>query len=305
VDVDGIRTFVAIARLGGFGRAAGALHRSQPAISRRIELLEGELGIPLFERVHGGAILTDAGHAFLPYAEAVLAAIQDGTEAVRALERGDRGTISLALVGTLASTGLTGRLREFNRRHPGVRLELRTATSREVGELVRRGEATLGLRYFADPSPELVSATVGEERLVVVCAPDHRLAGREGVEPRELSGERWVSFPGRARESFGRVLERQLVAAGLEEAEIVPIDSLTAQKRLVEAGFGIALLSESSIQEELRLGTLRVLDVPALQAAVPVAAVRRRNGYLGKAAQALLALLGAGGTSPVAQAEIR
>jgi DNA-binding transcriptional LysR family regulator len=176
-----------------------------------------------------------------------------------------------------------------------VRVDLRTATSREVGELVRRGEATLGLRYFADPSADLVSATVGEETLVVVCSAEHCLAGRRRCRPEDLAGERWVAFPTRrgTEESFARVLGARLLAAGLAEAEIVPIDSLTAQKRLVEAGFGVALLAESAIGEEVRLGTLRVLEVPALRAAVPVSVVHRRAGYLSPGARALLSVLGA------------
>ncbi|MGH7403819.1 MAG: LysR family transcriptional regulator, partial [Candidatus Rokuibacteriota bacterium] len=149
MTIDEIEAFVSIARLGGFARAAEALHRSQPAISRRIEMLEEHLGTPVFERVRGGVVLTEAGRSFLPYAEAVLASMKDGTEAVHALARGERGAVSVALVGTLASTGFAAMLRQFGRRHPNVRLELRTANSQEVSDLVRRGEATLGLRYFS------------------------------------------------------------------------------------------------------------------------------------------------------------
>jgi len=89
-------------------------------------------------------------------------------------------------------------------------------------------------------------------------------------------------------------LERRLIAAGIENHEIVPIDSLSAQKRLVEAGFGIALLAESAVEEELRLATLSVVNVPALRGAIPVNIVHRRNGYLGAAARALLAAIAGG-----------
>lgn len=296
VTIDEIEAFVSIARLGGFARAAEALHRSQPAISRRIEMLEDELDTPLFERVRGGVVLTEAGRSFLPYAEAVLASLKDGTEAVRGLARGERGTVSVALVGTLASTRFAQLLREFGRRHPSVRLELRTANSEEVSELVRRGEATIGLRYFTDTDPSLASEVVTEEALVAVCAPDHPLAGRRLRDPGALAGERWVAFPPRRRrrEPFATALEQRLAAARIEPAEIVRIDSLTAQKRFVEAGFGIGLLIESSVQEELRLGSLRVIDVPALRGGVPVTLVRRQNGYLSGAAQTLVAVIQAG-----------
>jgi DNA-binding transcriptional LysR family regulator len=81
VTIDELETFVSIARRGGFARAAESLHRSQPAISRRVEMLEQQLGSPLFERVRGGVILTEAGRTLLPYAEAALAGLKDGAEA--------------------------------------------------------------------------------------------------------------------------------------------------------------------------------------------------------------------------------
>jgi DNA-binding transcriptional LysR family regulator len=294
MSIDELEAFVTIAQRGGFGRAADRLHRSQPAISRRIAMLEQALRTQLFERVPGGVVLTQSGRAFLPYAESVLASLKDGAEAVHGLERGEHGTVSLALVGTLADARFAALLRDFGQRFPDVTLGLRTATSQEVSELVRSGEATLGLRYFADPDPSLISEAVMEEKLVVACAPGHRLAGRRVRNMRELDGERWVTFPQqkRRRESFVTALEHRLAAVGLAAAEIVPIDSLTAQKRFVEAGLGIALLIASGVEEGLRLGTLKLIDVPALHGPVPVTLVRRRNGYLGGAARALIASIG-------------
>jgi DNA-binding transcriptional LysR family regulator len=289
MDIDGIRTFLSIAQLGGFSRAAGQLHRTQPAISRRIGLIERELGAPLLERIRGGVRLTEAGRAFLPFAEAVLAAIEDGRAAVRETLR-EGGDVSMALVGTLADTHIVDVLRKFARRSKGAALDLRTASSQEVSDLVRRGEATLGLRYFADERTELVSRIVGEETMRVVCAPDHRLAGRRAAKS-DLTEERWIGFPAvRGRESFGHVLARRLMAAGLDEAKVTVIDSLTAQKRLVEAGFGIALVPESSVRDELRLGALAEITAPALRTTVPIALVHRRKGHLNPAARALLAL---------------
>jgi len=287
-----IEAFVAIAQAGSFTRAAVELHLSQPAVSRRIDLLERELGAPLFERLHGGARLTGAGEAFLPYARQVLAAARDGAAAVRELDSGEAGTIALALVGTLASTALTERIRAFRGAYPAVRLTLRTARSDEVSALVQAGQVTLGLRYFPDPSPTVVSAHVEDEQLVVVCAAHAPLTGAS--EPAALAGVAWVGFPtvgGSSGEPFTRVLQQQLLRAGLDAAEIVAIDSLTAQKRLIEAGFGLGLLPASSVIEEVRLGTLQILPIPDLATTVPVFAIHRRSGYLSPAARRLLSEL--------------
>ncbi len=295
MDIEGVRTFLAVAELGNFTRAGRRLHRSQPAISRRLGLLEQELGAPLFERLRGRARLTEAGRTFLPHAEAALASIKDGQEAVRGLQAGIKGTVSLALVGTLADTQIIDALRRFAARAKGVRLELRTATSRGVADLVRRGEATLGLRYFPSERPELVSLNAGSEAMLVVAAPGHPLAGRRVREVRTLQGERWVGFPPTPGErDSGQVLARQLLIAGLEDAEVTVIDSLTAQKRLAQAGFGLALVPESSVRDELRQGALVSLDVSAMRTRIPIAAIHRRNGYLSPAAKTLLSLLTSG-----------
>lgn len=294
MEIDHVEAFVAIVRRGGFSRAAATLHLSQPAISRRVHLLEHELGAPVFERMRTGVVLTEAGHAFLPHAEALLAALRDGRDAVGALRGASRGAVTLAVVGTLASTGLTERLRRFREAHPAVDLRIRTALSVEVSALVRRGDATLGLRYQIDPHPDLVSTTIHHEMLVPVCSAHHRLARVRRIEVRALAGETWLAFPPRhdgGREPYSSAFQEKLAAAGLSASEVIPIDSLTAQKRMVEAGFGLALLPASSVDEELRAGTLCALPVPALRASVPVVLIHRRRAFQSGATRALAAML--------------
>lgn len=292
MELDHVEAFLAIARAGGFGRGSAALHLSQPATSRRIKLLEAELGAPLFDRLGRGATLTEAGQAFLPHAQALLASMRDGIEAVNAVRGTPAGAITLALVGTLASGSLTARLRRLCQEHPGLDLRLRTALSAEVSAVVLRGDAALGLRYRADPDPGLVSVIIRHERLVPVCPPGHPLASG-GTDLAALAGQRWLAFPGRAGEGGDpyAALQQLLAAHGLGDAEILPIDSLTAQKRMVEAGFGLAIVPESSLDEELRTGTLCTIDAPALTASIPVALIRRRNAFQTAAARALTAAL--------------
>jgi DNA-binding transcriptional LysR family regulator len=290
VEIDQVQAFVAVVRGGGFTRAAVILHLSQPAVSRRLVLLERELGAPLFERIRTGVILTEAGRTFLPHAEGLLACMRDGLDSVRALHQVDRGTITLALVGTLASTTLTGCLQRFRDAHPRVELRLRTALSQEVSVLVRRGDATLGLRYGADPHPEMLAVPIYDEPMMVVCSPRHRLARRRRVSPAALGAERWVAFPPRSDafyDPYPWSLQNRLAAWALSPAEIIPIDSLTAQKRMVEAGFGLALLPESSVDEELRTGTLCAMRVSAARVSIPVVLIHRRRAYLSGGARAL------------------
>lgn len=294
MELDHVETFLAIARSGGFARGSAALHLSQPATSRRIKLLEAELGAPLFDRLSSGVTLTEAGHAFLPHAQALMASMRDGIDAVSAVRGTEHGTVTLALVGTLASSSLATRLSRLCQAHPGLDLRLRTALSAEVSALVLRGDAALGLRYGTDPDPGLVSDIIRHERLIPVCPPGHPLAARGTDLASALAGQRWLAFPtgpGAPGDPYVAALHQLLAAHGLGAAEILPIDSLTAQKRMAEAGFGLAILPESSLDEELRTGTLCAIDAPALTATIPVALIRRRSTFQTGAARALTAAL--------------
>jgi DNA-binding transcriptional LysR family regulator len=293
IDADALDTFLVIHREGGFSRAARKLGRTQPAISQRIALLEQELGAPLFERGRGALKLSQAGTVLLPYAERAMAALGDAKQAVHALATDRSGPVALAAVGTLAGTSLTKTLRAFARAHPAVTLSLATATSPEVSDLVRRGEATIGLRYFADASPDLSCTALHGEALIVVAAPGHRFAGRKIDSLAKLKDEHWLEFPvtpGHRNAGVQNVLVH-FRSRGIGDVAWSAIDSLTAQKRLVEAGFGLALLPESGVAEELAAGTLARIRIADLKAVNPVVAVTRRNGYLSAAARHLLALL--------------
>lgn len=290
LDSEALATFLTIHRRGGVSAAADALARTQSAISRRLALLEGEIGMPLFERIGRRLVLSDAGAAFLPHAERVVAAMGDAVAAAAQARSGTAGTARVVTVGTLAGANLSAALKRVKARFPSLDVRLQTATSAEVSAKVRAGEAAIGLRYFEDRSRDLDCRVVHQERLVVACSAEHRLAGRRVKSLARLAGERWLSFPVQQRhgEAFASSVFAQFVTRGVDQIEWVAIDSLTAQKRLVEGGFGLALLQVSAIEEELATGHLAVIRVDDLDARIPVAVVCRKGGYLGQGTLALL-----------------
>jgi DNA-binding transcriptional LysR family regulator len=289
MEVDQVETFLAIAQLGGFTRAGTRVHRSQSAISRRLRLLESELGAPVFERAHGVVRLTDVGRALLPHAEAMLAAHQDAREAVSAQLRGGPSEVSLAIVGTIVDSRLCARLKRFCSAHAKLRLTIKTGSSAEISQLVRQGDATVGVRYFNDPHPGLICSQIGLEPMVVVAAADHPRLKRSTRSVEALATETWLGFPTTKayKEAFGRLLKRRLAAAGLDDAEVMEVDSLAAQKNLVEAGFGLALLPKSAVQTELARGTLMLVHAPLIATTIPINFVQRKRASPSAAARAL------------------
>jgi len=293
MDTDALRTFLAVHRHEGFSDAARILGRTQPAISSRIRLLEQDLGVRLFERTASGIVLSQAGRVLLRYAERAVAAVEDAESAVRSLKTEVSGPLTLAIVGTLANQKLTGVLKQFAARNASVEFEIQTARSSQISELVRRGEAVAGIRYDRDPSKDLHCEELGKDELVVVCAPDHRYAGRSIASLSILKQERWVAFPespGQQGISASHIASVFLLQ-GLGEIKWSPIDSLTAQKRLVEAGFGLALTTRSNVSEEIAGKTLRIIKVGPLGPGQPIHLVTRKGGFLSGAAASLIDLL--------------
>ena len=163
---------------------------------------------------------------------------------------------------------------------------MRTALSAEVSDLVRSGEAALGLRYFEDASADLDCERLFDEPLVVIAAPTHPAASLQAAPLLALRGERWLAFPAApGSEAASTVIFAQFLTRGCAEIDWRPIDSLTAQKRLVEAGMGLALLPESAVEEEVEAGRLRIVEIADLTASNPVYLVTRRKGRLSEAAK--------------------
>ena len=148
MNIDEIETFVAIAELGGFTRAGRRLHRTQPAISRRLGILEHELGAPMFERIRGNARLTEAGRAFLPHAEAALAALKDGREAVRGLQTRHAGC-------DFARAGRHAGRHAHRRRAAPVRATREERAARTAHRIEQRGDRP-GAARRGDVGPALL-----------------------------------------------------------------------------------------------------------------------------------------------------
>ncbi|MBB6123374.1 LysR family transcriptional regulator [Sphingobium subterraneum] len=285
-----LQAFVSIVRTGTFTGAANRINITQPALSRRIQLIENAIGVPLFERLSTGPMLTDAGQEFLPYAEAVLMALEEAEDAARGNVKGDRGQVSFAAIGMLCTTRLVNALRQFCADAAGAELSLsfHANTSESLSDVVLHGKATWGLRYGEDP--RLHSEVIGQERLLIVCSRDHKLATAKNVSSNRLADEPWISSPLGIGPDDGS-LWSDMAAPDVAGRHIMLTDSIAAQKSLIEAGFGVGLVPSSSVEADLRDGSLRQIDTAAPQPTVPIALVRRKGTFVSKASQQFARLI--------------
>jgi DNA-binding transcriptional LysR family regulator len=281
LNVPEVRAFVAVTRYGTFTAASESLRITQPALTRRIQMIEHALGGPVFERLPSGPRLTDIGRDFLPFAEAALMALEDGMNAAKGSTHEDRGRVSFASLGALCNDRVVSALRQFKESAPDADLSLsfHAATSDDVSEAVRHGDVQWGLRFRPDPS--LNSEIIGYETMVIVCSATHPLGEEELVSVSRLDQETWITFPMGTGSSEPDFWSR-LSVYGLQGKRVMLTDSTAAQKRLIEADFGIGLIPQGTVEEDLRSGMLRAIELDADPFRVPVCLVSRKSSYTSK-----------------------
>jgi len=286
IELRQLRSFAVLAEERHFGRAAERLGIAQPSLSQQIARLEGAVGHALVVRRPRFA-LTPAGEQLLRGARTALREAGEGVEAARRAGRGEAGRLTLGFGASVLLTGLSGVVRAYQERFPGVRLHLReTPTARQV-EALREGSIDVGLSREPVPAGDVEYETLLRERFLVVLPPGHPLAGRRRLTLGELRGEPVVLFP---REAHPALHDRVLALcreAGFETRIVQESTESLTVLALVNAGVGISLLPTS--YRGLRFGGVvyRPLDAPGLTTEL---AVCRRRGDPSPTVDAFVAL---------------
>jgi DNA-binding transcriptional LysR family regulator len=202
--------------------------------------------------------LTDAGHAFLPYAVRSLETLTDGRMQVNALERGGAGRLAIGAAPAVSTYVLPALLKRFSEGFPRVLVSVRTGHSEEILDLVLREQVTLGL-VRALQHPDIVSTPLYEDRLILVVEPGHPFAGEGRIRMKDLAEEQLVQFD--RTSSYHDLTSALFVTAGVTPASRMELDNIDAAKKMVEQGFGVALLPQTSVADELEAGILAEVEV--------------------------------------------
>jgi DNA-binding transcriptional LysR family regulator len=282
-----VEAFVEVARLRSVSRAAEALHVTQPALTARIQGLERALETTLFARTARGMRLTEAGEAFLPFARRALETLSDGRRAIDSVERGGAGRLSVGAAPAVSTYVLPTVLKRFSEIHPRIAVSVRTGHSEEIVDLVLREQVDVGL-VRGLRHPEIASTPLYEDRLVLVVEPSHRFAAERSIELVEIGREQLVLFD--RTSSYHEVTSALFRRAGVVPAGVMELDNIEAAKKMVQEGFGVALLPHTAVASELDAGTLRSVEIAdAEPVGRQIVAVRRkdRSADLGAAASFL------------------
>lgn len=284
MDWASLTAFVAVAEHGGFSAAAGQLHLTQPAISKRIALLEASLDARLFDRLGRQVLLTEAGRLLLPRAKQMLAEAEAARRAIDDLDQDIGGRLSLATSHHIGLHRLPPLLRRFSALHPRVALDLGFMDSEQAYARVLHGSAELALTTLGPTQAPLRSTPIWNDPLHVVVAPDHPLATRAKVGLADLAAHPAV-LPDAVTFTH-RIVANAFARRGLTVQVRMTTNYLETIKMLAAVGLAWTVLPRTMVDAQVR-----VLPVTGVKLSRQLGCTVHGGRTLSRAAQAFIELL--------------
>jgi LysR family transcriptional regulator, low CO2-responsive transcriptional regulator len=285
MDFDQLETFLEVARLSSFSRAAEKRYRTQPAISAQIRALEEEVGARLLDRSGGKVSLTAPGKIFQRYCEESVQSRRAILTAMAEMERVPRGEIIVGANEATCLHILPEVFAEFKKQYPSVNVSIKRAEHARIMESIVDNSVDFGIVSLPVSDTRLTVVPIHKDELVVIVAPGHPLAKCKEIQVTALT-----DFPlllpksGRTREALENLFSERRMKPNIS----MELDSSELMKRFVAAGVGIGFIARSNVLEDIRANALVALGMGDAQIRRDLALVFRKDKALSRAALAFI-----------------
>jgi len=285
MDFDQLETFLAVARLCSFSRAAEKRFRTQPAISSQIRALEEEVGAKLLDRSGGRVSITAPGKIFQKWAEETIDARKAVLIAIAEGERIPRGEIVVGANEGTCLHILPEVFREFKKQYPTVAVNIKRADYAHILETVVDNSVDFGVVSLPVTDNRLTVVLIHRDELVIIAPPHHVLAELPSASVADVA-----KFPllmpkaGHIRDA----LENLFYERKLKPQYSMELDSSELLKRFVAADVGVGFIARSNAEEDVRAGVLAMINIADAQVRRDLALVFRKDKALSRAALAFI-----------------
>ena len=254
-----LSTFQVVAKHCSFVRAADELHFSQPAVSAQIHQLEEALGVKLFDKIGRKTHLTQAGEELYLYSQKIFSVIEEMHETMESLRSPQYGRLSVGADTTVGTYVIPGLLGKFHQMYPEVEITLDVVNRAALVEAIMTNRIDMAIVGRVPDDIPVEIEPFARNELVLVAAPQHRLANRPEVPLTELGKEHFLLRE--VGSGTRAALETVFQEAGIPLQISMQVGNNSAIKQGVAAGLGIALISRVALDMELETNRLVILNV--------------------------------------------
>lgn len=248
---------------------------SQSAATQSVHRVERHFGVRLVDRTKRPFVLTPEGQACYEGFREVLE-LYDGVDArVRSLRKQIGGIVRVAAIYSVGLHEMSRCMQDFMRRYPQASVRLEYLHPQKVYDAVLHGASELGIVSYPRTSPDLSVIPLRSERMVVVCHPGHRLAGKKTVNPEALQDEKVVGFDGDL--SIRKDIDHYLRQRAVIVQTVMEFDNIETIKQAVEIGAGISILPERTVREEVSSGALAAARLVGPSLRRPIGIIHRQR----------------------------
>ncbi|WP_433707145.1 selenium metabolism-associated LysR family transcriptional regulator [Paenibacillus illinoisensis] len=284
-----LHIFYTVAEKGSFSAAAQALHMTQPAVTMQIQSLEDYFGTKLLHRSTKKIELSEAGRTLLPHAKRSVELVRQTDEAMSAFTQMLQGRLQLGASLTIGEYVLPRMLGPFARQYPDISIVMKVMNTTQIMDDILKHQLNFGLIEAPIHHPDMIVEPVMQDELKLIVPAGHALADRGEVELEEV-----MAYPFVLREKGSgtrQVMEDQLQKKNIDPQDmnvVMELGSTGAVKSAVEAGVGITMLSPSSVQHELALGLVHIVEIRGLEFKRQFYAIHLKSSLLPLSAVAFL-----------------
>jgi DNA-binding transcriptional LysR family regulator len=247
MDNHNLKAFITVAELGSFSDAAEHLYLTQSAISKRIALLEQQIGKRLFDRIARQVSLTEAGQALLPRARRILQEYENALQAINDLSGEASGTLRLAISHHLGLHRLPPVLKQFAQKYPNVSLDIEFTDSEKAYDKVLHGDSEVAVITLAlQTHHNINSQVIWNDPLRFICAPDHPLAQLQQPALQDLA-DYPIILPG-MNTYTGQIIQKLFQEQEIPLKTPMSTNYLETISTMVEVGLGWSVLPETLVR---------------------------------------------------------
>jgi DNA-binding transcriptional LysR family regulator len=289
MHIKSLKVYCDIVRHRSFSRAAQENDISQSGASQVVHQLEQRLGVKLIDRSKRPFVLTPEGEVYYEGCRALVERYNALEDKIRTLHEEVVGRVRVASIYSVGLHHMSRYVQDFISRYPKANVRLEYLHPHRVYDAVENDKADLGLVSYPRSSRTLCAIEWRDEPMVLVCAPNHRLAGRTVVGLNELNGERLVGFDEDL--TIRHEIDRVLALHGVEPKVVMEFDNIETIKRAIEIDTGVGLLPEPTVLREVAAGTLSVVRLDTDELVRPLGIIHRRGKELTSTARRFIDLL--------------